>query len=47
MAIPVATSTNAEVPNMLMDALQSASISEVHRTLMGTVVEKVQFPKSD
>nr|XP_020160918.1 uncharacterized protein LOC109746197 [Aegilops tauschii subsp. strangulata] len=29
---------NPEVPDTLMDALQSASISEEHRTLMGTVV---------
>ena len=45
-AIPAATSTNAEAPNMLMDALQSASVLEEHRTLMGTVVEKVQSAKS-
>ena len=31
---------------MLMDALQSASILEEHRTLMGTVVEKVLSVKS-
>ena len=36
-----ATSTNAEAPNKLMDALQGASVLEEHRTLMGTVVEKV------
>ena len=37
---------NAEVPNLLMDALQSASVLEEHRTLMGTVVEKVLSVKS-
>ena len=31
---------------MLMDALQSASVLEEHRTLMGTVVEKIQSAKS-
>ena len=30
-----------------MEALQSASIVEEHRTLMGTVVEKVQSAKSE
>ena len=45
-AIPAATSTNPEAPNMLMDALQSASVLEEHRTLMGMVVEKVHSAKS-
>ena len=45
--ILAATSTNGEAPNMLMDALQSASILEEHRTLMGTVVEKIQSAKSE
>ena len=31
---------------MLMDALQSASVLEEHRTVMGTVVEKVHSVKS-
>ena len=31
---------------MLMDALQSVSVLEEHRTLMGTVVEKVQSAES-
>ena len=41
-----ATSMNAEAPNKLMDALQGASVLEEHRTLMGTVVKKVQSAKS-
>ena len=44
--VPTATSTNAEAPNMLMDALQSASVLEEHRTLMRKVVEKIQSAKS-
>ena len=36
-----ATSMNAEAPNKLTDALQGASVLEEHRTLMGTMVEKV------
>ena len=40
------TSTNTEASNKLMDALQGASVLEEHRTLMGTVVEKVQSAKS-
>lgn len=43
---PTATSTTPEAPNPLMDALQRASVMEEHRTLMGTVVEKVQSAKS-
>ena len=31
---------------MPMDALQSASVLEEHRTLMGTVIEKIQSAKS-
>ena len=42
----MATSTNLEAPNTLMEALQRASIVEEHRTLMGVVVEKVQSAKS-
>nr|XP_020167269.1 uncharacterized protein CG45076-like [Aegilops tauschii subsp. strangulata] len=44
---PPATSINPEVPDMLREALQRASVMEEHRTLMGTVVEKVQSAKSD
>lgn len=46
MAIQAATSTNVKAPNMMMDALQSVSVLEEHRTLMGTVVEKIQSAKS-
>ena len=43
---PPATSVNPEAPDALVEALQSASIVEEHRTLMGTVVEKVWSAKS-
>ena len=43
---PTATSTNPEAPNPLMDTLQHASVVEEYRTLMGTVVERVQSDKS-
>ena len=43
---PVATSTNPEAPNTLVEALRRASIMEEHHTLMGVVVEKVQSAKS-
>ena len=46
MPTPAATSSSPEAPNTLMEALQRASIVEEHRTLMGVVVEKVQFAKS-
>ena len=45
MPSPAATSTNLEVPDTLMEAVQRASIAEEHRTLMGVVVEKVQSAK--
>ena len=41
-----AASTNTEASNKLMDALQGVSVLEEHRTLMGTVVERVQSAKS-
>ena len=44
--IPTATSINSEAPDNLVEALQSATIVEEHRTLMGTVVEKVRSAKS-
>ena len=44
--IPPVTSVQPEAPDTLMEALQSASIVEEHRTLMGTVVERIQFVKS-
>ena len=37
---------NPEAPNTLMDVLQSVSVMEEHRTLMGTVVEKIRSTKS-
>ena len=33
-------------PDALMGLLEQAAISEAHRTLMGTVVERVQSAKS-
>ena len=43
---PPATSVNPEASDTLVEALQSATIVEEHRTLMGTVVEKVRSAKS-
>ena len=43
---PTAASRNQEAPDTLMDVLQHASISEEHRTLMGTVVERILSAKS-
>ena len=43
---PAAASRNPEVPDTLISTLQSVSISEEHRTLMGTVVERVLSAKS-
>ena len=40
------TSVQPEAPDTLMEALRSASIVEEHRTLMGTVVERIQSAKS-
>ena len=40
------TSIHPEAPDTLLEALQSASIVEEHRILMGTVVERVQSVKS-
>ena len=40
------TSINPKVSDTLIEALQSASIVEEHRTLMGMVVEKVRSAKS-
>ena len=44
--IPPATSVYPEAPDTLLEALQSASIVEEHRTLMGMVIEKIQSAKS-
>ena len=43
---PPATSVNPEAPDTLVGALQSATIVEEHRTLMDTLIEKVQSAKS-
>ena len=43
---PRATFVNPEASDTLVGALQSATIVEEHRTLMGTVIEKVQSMKS-
>ena len=46
MPIPPVTSVQPEAPDALLEALRSASIVEEHRTLMGTVIEKIQSTKS-
>ena len=43
---PAAASGNPEVLDTLMGTLQRASISEEHRTLMGTVVERILSARS-
>ena len=43
---PPTTSINPEAPDTLTKALQHASVIEEHYTLMGSVVEKIQFAKS-
>ena len=40
------TSIHPEASNNLVEALQSASLDEEHRTLMSTVIEKVWSAKS-
>ena len=40
------TSVHPEASGNLVEALQSASLDEGHRTLMGTVIAKVQSAKS-
>ena len=44
--IPLTTSVNPEALDTLLEALQSASLGEGHRTLMSTVIGKVQSAKS-
>ena len=44
--IPPVTSIHPEAPDTLLESLRSASIVEEHRTLMGTVVERIQSTKS-
>ena len=43
---PTAASGGPEASDILMNMLRQASVSEEHRTLMGTVVEKVLSAKS-
>ena len=43
---PPATSVYAELPGGLLTALRNASIIDEHRTLMGTVVGKIQAAES-
>ena len=43
---PTAASRDPEAPNILMNMLRQASVSEEHHTLTGTVVEKVLSAKS-
>ena len=43
---PTAASRNPEAPDTLMDMLRYSSVSEEHRTLMGTVVERILSAKS-
>ena len=44
-ATPV-TSVQPEAPDNLLEALNGASIDEEHRTIMSTVIQKVQSAKS-
>ena len=41
-----AASVQPEVPDNLLEALNSASIKEEHRTVMSAVIQKVQLAKS-
>src|SRR3954467_15160549 len=41
-----ATSVQPEAPDNLLEALEGATIDEEHRTVMSTVVQKVQSTKS-
>ena len=43
---PAAASEDPEAPNMLTSLLRQASVSEEHRALMGTVVERVLSARS-
>ena len=44
--VPTAASEDPEAPDILTNMLQQASVSEEHRTLMGTVVERVMSAKN-
>ena len=46
MPIPPVTSVHPEASDTLLEALRGASIVEEHRTLMGTVIERIQSVKS-
>ena len=46
MPIAPVTSVQPEAPDTLQEALRSASIVEEHRTLMGTVVDRIHSTKS-
>ena len=46
MHVQPVTSIQPEAPDNLLEALRGASIVDVHRALMGMVIEKVQFVKS-
>src|SRR4051812_42989049 len=41
-----ATFTNPEAPNTMVNSLQSASVLDEHRILMGMMAEKIQSAKS-
>ena len=41
-----AASVQPEVPDNLLEVLDGASIDEEHRTIMSTVIQKVQLVKS-
>ena len=43
---PPAASVYAELSGSLLTALRNASIVDEHRTLMGAVIEKIQFAES-
>ena len=46
MPVPPVTSVQLEAPDSLLEALRGASVVDEHRTLMGTVIERVQSAKS-
>ena len=46
MPVPSVTSIQPEAPDNLLEALRGASIMEEHRTLMSTVIEKVESAKN-
>ena len=43
---PPVTSVHPEAPDRLLEMLQGASIVEEHRTLISTVIEKVQSARN-